>query len=62
MLKLEPRPQPPRSFWSYGSPLLALAITVLIGVALFMALGKDPVRACRCFSGSRSRAAMPWAN
>ena len=43
MLKLEPRPSL-RRFWSYGSPLLALAITVLIGVILFALLGKDPVR------------------
>ena len=48
MFKLEPRPQPSRG-WSYGSPLLALAITVLIGVALFMALGKDPVRGLQMF-------------
>ena len=48
MLKLEPRPQPSRA-WSYGSPLLALAITVLIGMALFVALGKDPVRGLQVF-------------
>ncbi|MDO9159696.1 MAG: ABC transporter permease, partial [Burkholderiaceae bacterium] len=42
MLKLEPRPQP-SALWSYASPLLALGITVLLGVALFVALGKDPV-------------------
>ncbi len=48
MFKLEPRPQPSRG-WSYGSPLLALSITVLIGVALFMALGKDPVRGLQMF-------------
>ena len=48
MLKLEPRPQASR-WWSYGSPLLALAITVLIGVALFVALGKDPVRGLQVF-------------
>jgi len=48
MLKLEPRPQASR-WWSYGSPLLALAITVLIGVALFIALGKDPVRGLQVF-------------
>ena len=48
MLKLEPRSQPSRA-WSYGSPLLALAITVLIGVALFAALGKDPVRGLQVF-------------
>ena len=48
MLKLEPRPQASR-WWSYGSPVLALAITVLLGVVLFMALGKDPVRALLVF-------------
>jgi simple sugar transport system permease protein len=42
MLKLEPRPQLSR-FWSYGSPILALLITVLIGMVLFALLGKDPV-------------------
>ncbi|MCZ8258083.1 MAG: ABC transporter permease, partial [Polaromonas sp.] len=41
-MKLEIRPQP-SSLWSYASPVLALLITVLIGVALFVALGKDPV-------------------
>ncbi|WP_367065343.1 ABC transporter permease [Oryzisolibacter sp. LB2S] len=48
MLKLEMRPQASR-LWAYGSPVLALAITVLIGVALFAALGKDPVRALQVF-------------
>ena len=48
MLKLEPRPQASR-WWSYGSPVLALAITVLIGIALFVALGKDPVRGLQVF-------------
>ncbi|WP_027995196.1 ABC transporter permease [Simplicispira psychrophila] len=48
MLKLEPRPQASRA-WSYGSPVLALAITVLIGMALFAALGKDPVRGLQVF-------------
>ena len=48
MLKLEPRPQLSR-FWSYGSPILALLITVLIGAALFAALGKDPVRGLMVF-------------
>ncbi|MEI8168729.1 MAG: ABC transporter permease [Rhodoferax sp.] len=42
MLKLEARPQP-SAMWSYGSPLLALFITVILGVMLFVALGKDPV-------------------
>ncbi len=57
MLRLEVRPQPSKG-WGYASPLLALAITVVIGVILFAVLGKDPVRGRRCFSGSRSRARM----
>ncbi|RDI27230.1 nucleoside ABC transporter membrane protein [Pseudacidovorax intermedius] len=48
MLKLELRPQLSR-FWSYGSPILALLITVVIGVILFAALGKDPVRGLQVF-------------
>ncbi|MFZ4286830.1 ABC transporter permease [Variovorax sp. HJSM1_2] len=48
MLKLEPRPQPSK-FWSYGSPLLALLVTVCIGVLMFWALGKDPVRGLQVF-------------
>jgi len=48
MPQLEVRPQP-SSFWSYASPLLALLITVLIGVALFVALGKDPVKGLQVF-------------
>jgi simple sugar transport system permease protein len=48
MLKLEARPQP-SSFWSYGSPLLALLVTVVIGVILFVALGKDPIRGLEMF-------------
>ena len=47
-MKLEVRPQP-SSFWSYASPLLALLITVVIGVLLFIALGKDPVRGLQVF-------------
>jgi simple sugar transport system permease protein len=48
MLKLEARPQPSTA-WTYGSPLLALVVTVLIGVLLFVALGKDPVAGLRVF-------------
>ena len=48
MLKLEIRPQP-SSFWSYASPVLALLITVAIGVGLFIALGKDPVKGLQVF-------------
>ena len=48
MWRLEPRPAPSRA-WTWGSPLLALALTVLIGVALFTALGKDPWQAFHVF-------------
>ena len=48
MLRLEPRPAPSRA-WTWGSPLLALAITVVIGVILFSAMGKDPVRGLQVF-------------
>lgn len=48
MFKLEPRPEASK-FWSIASPLLALAITVLLGTILFVALGKDPVRGLQVF-------------
>lgn len=48
MLKLEARPQPSR-WLSLTSPLLALAITTVLGVLLFVALGKDPLRGLQMF-------------
>jgi simple sugar transport system permease protein len=48
MLKLEVRPAPSRVM-SVASPLLALAITVVLGVVLFMLLGKDPLRGLYVF-------------
>jgi ABC-type uncharacterized transport system permease subunit len=48
MLKLEARPQPSK-LMSMASPVLALAITVLIGVGLFLLLGKDPLRGLQMF-------------
>ncbi|CAN1526934.1 COG4603 ABC-type uncharacterized transport system, permease component [Burkholderiaceae bacterium] len=48
MLKLEARPQP-SGFWRIASPLLALVLTVVIGVVLFLALGKDPVQGLAVF-------------
>jgi ABC-type uncharacterized transport system permease subunit len=48
MLKLEARPQP-SAFWGYASPALALLVTVLIGVVLFVALGKDPISGLMVF-------------
>ena len=48
MIKLVARPEPSK-FWAYASPVLALLITVVIGVLLFMALGKDPVKGLAVF-------------
>ena len=48
MLKLESRPEASR-FWSYASPVLALLVTVVIGVIMFVALGKDPVKGLEMF-------------
>lgn len=48
MFKLEPRPAPSKVL-TLASPLIALAITVVIGVFLFMSLGKDPVAGLRMF-------------
>jgi general nucleoside transport system permease protein len=48
MLKLQTRAQP-SGFWSYGSPVLALLCTVVIGVILFAVLGKDPLRGLMVF-------------
>ncbi len=48
MAQLEIRPQPSQ-FWSYASPILALLLTIALGVALFMALGKDPLKGLQMF-------------
>jgi len=48
MLKLELRPQESQ-VWRYASPLLALAVTVALGIGLFMLLGKDPLRGLQMF-------------
>ncbi len=48
MLRLEARPQP-SVWWRYASPLLALGLTVLVGLTLFALLGKDPLRGLQVF-------------
>src|SRR6186997_26049 len=48
MLRLEARPEPSRAM-SIASPLIALAITVVIGTCLFLILGKDPLRGLAVF-------------
>ena len=48
MFKLEPRPAPSKVL-TFASPLIALAITVIVGVILFVALGKDPLAGLQMF-------------
>ena len=48
MLRLEARARP-SPLMAVASPVLALAITVAIGVALFVLLGKDPLRGLQMF-------------
>ena len=48
MFRLEARAQPSQAM-AIASPLIALAATVLIGVVLFSALGKDPWRGLQMF-------------
>ena len=48
MIRLEPRALPSAA-WTWAAPFLALVITVLLGVMLFTAMGKDPVAALRVF-------------
>ena len=48
MIKLEQRPQASK-FWTYGSPILALLVTVAVGICLFALLGKDPVKGLQAF-------------
>lgn len=58
-LKLEARSQS-STLWTYASPLLALVITVVIGVCLFMLLGKDPVRGLQMFFWEPIRSGYAW--
>jgi general nucleoside transport system permease protein len=47
-IKLEARPEPSK-IWGFASPLLALLVTVIIGIIMFVALGKDPVKGLEMF-------------
>ena len=58
-LKLEARAQN-SVLWTYASPLLALAITVAIGVCLFILLGKDPIRGLQMFFWEPIRSGYAW--
>ena len=46
MLRLEKRPQPSKA-WTWATPLLAVALTMVAGGILFALLGKDPFLAIR---------------
>jgi simple sugar transport system permease protein len=46
MIRLERRPQPSR-LWTWATPLLAVALTMVAGGLMFAALGKDPLEAIR---------------
>ena len=48
MLRLEPRGQRSR-LWSYASPVLALALTVVTSAIIFSVLGKDPLESLYVF-------------
>jgi len=60
MLKLEVRPQPSK-LMAVASPLLALALTVLLGIGLFMLLGKDPLRGLQMFFWEPIKSAYAWS-
>ncbi len=59
MLRLEARPQPSKAM-SFASPLLALLVTVLIGVVMFALLGKNPARALQMFFWEPIKSAYAW--
>jgi ABC-type uncharacterized transport system permease subunit len=48
MFRLEPRVEPSQ-LMRYGSPLVAVALTVVTGFVLFSVLGRDPVAAFHAF-------------
>jgi ABC-type uncharacterized transport system permease subunit len=48
MPRLEARPEPSR-LMAWTSPLIALVLTAIIAAALFVALGKDPIRGLQVF-------------
>ncbi len=46
MIRLEKRPSPSR-FWQYGTPVLAVVLTMIAGGVMFALLGKNPFEAIR---------------
>ena len=60
MLRLELRPTPSAAM-GYLSPLIALAMTVVFGTALFLALGKDPVACLKVFFVTPLESLRGWS-
>jgi general nucleoside transport system permease protein len=60
MLRLEPRPQPSQAL-ALASPVIALALTVLLGVVLFAWLGKDPLRGLQMFFVEPVKSLYAWS-
>ena len=60
MFKLEARATN-SALMAWLSPVLALLLTVLVGAALFMALGKDPVAGLAVFFIEPMRTVQGWA-
>lgn len=58
-LTLEARPQPSR-LWAYLSPFLALALTMLLGAALFALSGKSPLQGLYAFFWEPIKNAYAW--
>ncbi len=48
MFRIEPRGYPSR-FWSLGSPILAIALTILVTGVIFAAMGQEPLVAVYTF-------------
>lgn len=60
MLRLEPRAQP-SALMSWLSPLLAVLLTMLCGVILFVSLGKDPIAGLAVFFYEPIKNLQGWA-
>jgi len=60
MLRLETRPAPSRAF-VLASPLIALAATVIVGVLLFLLLGKNPLQGLQMFFWEPIKSGYAWS-
>ena len=60
MLKLESRAAPSGAM-ALASPLIALAVTVAVGVLLFVLLGKDPLLGLRMFFVEPVKSGYAWS-